>query len=78
MYIQMMENNMRIDREDGMNEKSGMVRGMREFFKDYKGCRNCKHKTDPYVMCEYGKDRSGKLICPGWEKGIKQHGKPFN
>ena len=64
----MMGNNMRIDREDGMNEKSGMVMGMNEFFKHYKGCRNCVHQNDPYVMCEHGRNRAGKLICPGWEK----------
>ena len=49
---------------------SGMVRALREFFKNYKGCKNCIHK-DEYV-CEDGKIRSGKLICPAWERNDKK------
>ena len=50
---------------------SGMVRGMREFFKEYKGCRNCNHK-DEYAMCEIGNHHSDRLICPGWERDEKK------
>ena len=47
----------------------GMVRGLREYFKEYKGCKNCKHLQ----MCDYGKHRqyvsqSHELICSRWEK----------
>ena len=52
--------------------ESGMVRGMKEFFKDYKGCRNCKHQPEPLTMCEYGKNRTVvTLICHRWEKKSK-------
>ena len=52
--------------------ESGMVRGLREFFKDYKGCRNCVHRSDPFVMCEHGRNRAGKLICHEWKKDGEQ------
>ena len=52
--------------------ESGLVRGLREFFKDYKGCRNCVHRSDPFAMCEHGRNRAGKLICPGWKKEGEQ------
>lgn len=47
----------------------GMVRGLKEFFKDYKGCANCKHQPEPMQMCEWGKKRQRvEPICSGWEK----------
>lgn len=47
----------------------GMVRGLKEYFKEYKGCRNCKHRPEPLQMCECGKKRQRvELICSGWEK----------
>ena len=56
----------------GENEEmisNGMVRGLREYFKDYKGCRNCKHQQEPLRMCDYGKSRKQvELVCSGWEK----------
>ena len=46
----------------------GMIRGMKDFFKDYKGCRNCKHQPAPLTMCDYGKRKTYvELICSGWE-----------
>ena len=47
---------------------SGMVRGVREFYETYNGCKNCIHRGDPFEMCEHGKNRSGRLICPGWRR----------
>lgn len=47
----------------------GMVRGLKEYFKEYEGCRNCKHQPQPMQMCEWGKRRQCvELICSGWEK----------
>lgn len=47
----------------------GMVRGLKEYFKEYEGCRNCKHQPEPLRMCEWGKRRNYvELICSGWEK----------
>ena len=47
----------------------GMVRGLREYFKEYKGCKNCKHQPEPLQTCDYGKrKRYVELICSGWEK----------
>ncbi len=47
----------------------GMVRGLKEFFKEYNGCRNCRHQPDTMQMCEWGKKRQRvELICSGWEK----------
>ena len=47
----------------------GMVRGLKEFFKEYSGCRNCRHQPEPMQMCEWGKKRQRvELICGGWEK----------
>ena len=57
-----------------MNEKkSGYVRGLEDFFKDYGGCRNCKHQPEPMRMCEYGEKRTHvELICRRWEKKKKE------
>ena len=50
------------------NIADGMIRGMKDFFKDYKGCRNCRHQPEPLTMCDYGKRRTRvELICIGWE-----------
>ena len=47
----------------------GIVRGVKDFFKDYKGCRNCKHQPEPLTMCDYGKRKTYvELICTGWER----------
>ena len=47
----------------------GMVRGLKEYFKEYNGCRNCRHQPEPMQMCEWGKNRQCvELICSGWEK----------
>lgn len=47
----------------------GMVRGLREYFKEYKGCKNCKHQPEQLEMCDYGKCRQYvELICSRWEK----------
>ena len=47
----------------------GMVRGLKDFFKEYNGCRNCRHQPEPMQMCEWGKKRQRvELICSGWEK----------
>ena len=47
----------------------GMIRGVKDFFKDYNGCRNCKHQPQPMQMCDYGKRRNRvELICSGWER----------
>lgn len=47
----------------------GMVRGLKEYFKEYRGCRNCKHQPQPMQMCEWGKKRQRvEPICSGWEK----------
>ncbi len=49
-----------------MNE---MVNALKEYFKDYKGCKNCKFQPEPLQMCEYGKRRTVvELICSGWQK----------
>lgn len=53
--------------------ESGMVRGVREFFKTYNGCKNCIHRGDPFEMCEHGRNRSGRLICPGWKIDEGEH-----
>ena len=39
-------------------------------YKDYHGCRNCKHQPEPLRMCEWGEKRSGpiELVCSRWEK----------
>ena len=51
------------------NVTDGMIRGVKDFFKDYKGCRNCKHQQKPLTMCDYGKRRNRvELICSGWER----------
>ena len=47
----------------------GMVRGLKEYFKEYQGCKNCKHQPEPMRMCELGKRRDYvELICSGWER----------
>ena len=47
----------------------GMVRGLKEYFKEYNGCRNCRHQPEPMQMCEWGKKRQCvELICSRWEK----------
>ena len=47
----------------------GMVRGLKEFFKEYNGCRNCIYQSETMQMCEWGKKRQRvELICSGWEK----------
>lgn len=47
----------------------GMERGLKEFIKEYDGCRNCRHQPGPMQMCEWGKKRQcAELICSGWEK----------
>lgn len=47
----------------------GMIRGLKDFFNDYNGCRNCKHQPEPLTMCDYGKQRNHvELICTGWER----------
>lgn len=47
----------------------GTIRGVKDFFKDYNGCRNCKHQPQPMQMCDYGKQRTYvELICSGWER----------
>ncbi len=47
------------------NTGSGMISGMTEFFKEYKGCRNCIHQPEPLTMCDYGKNSPMvTLICP--------------
>lgn len=56
--------------------RDATVEGLKEFFKDYNGCRNCKYQPEPLQMCEWGKRRTVvELICSGWErreKGDKQ------
>lgn len=55
-----------------MTASNGMVRGMKEFFKDYKGCRNCKHQPEPLQMCDWRMQHANiDLICHGWEKRSK-------
>ena len=50
-------------------KESGMVKGLKDFFKNYKGCRNCKHQPEPLQMCAWGKQRTiVELICSGWEE----------
>lgn len=57
-----------IDRQAALIS-DGMVRSLREYFKEYKGCKNCKHQPEPLQMCDYGKHRQYvELICRGWEK----------
>ena len=49
---------------------SGMVRGMNEFFKHYKGCRNCKYQIEPLRACEWHEKTQHTvfhLVCPRWE-----------
>lgn len=47
----------------------GMLRGLIEYFKEYKGCRNCRYQPQPMQMCEWGKKRQFvELICSKWEK----------
>lgn len=47
----------------------GIIRGVKDFFKNYKGCRNCKYQSEPLTMCDYGKQRNRvELICTGWER----------
>lgn len=47
----------------------GMIRGLKEYFKKYKGCRNCKYQPEPLQMCFYGKTRQHvELICGKWEE----------
>jgi len=46
---------------------------LQEYIKDidYKGCKNCKHKTAPLISCEWleqGGDRQIHFICPIWDK----------
>ena len=49
----------------------GMVRGLKEYFKEYEGCRNCRHQPQPMQMCDYGKRRNRvELICTGWERKV--------
>lgn len=37
-------------------------------YKEYVGCRNCKHQPKPLMMCEWGDGRDiVELICSGWE-----------
>lgn len=56
-------------RNDNNNLMSGMIRGLKEFFKDYKGCRNCKYQPEPLQMCEWGKKQTRvELICSKWER----------
>ena len=55
------------------NEKPspGMVRGMSEFFKHYKGCRNCIHQIEPLRACEWHETTEHTvvhLVCPRWEE----------
>ena len=38
-------------------------------YKDYEGCRNCKHQPEPLRMCEYGENRKVvEPICRMWER----------
>ena len=38
-------------------------------YKDYQGCRNCKHQPEPLRMCEYGENREVvEPICTRWER----------
>ena len=56
-------------------QSDGMAHELKEYFKEYKGCRNCKHQPQPMLMCEWGKHRKRvELICSGWERR-KEHGK---
>ena len=48
---------------------SDLIDRQTEYFKEYKGCKNCKHQPEPLQMCDYGKHRQYvELICSGWEK----------
>ena len=42
-----------------------------EIYKDYQGCRNCKHQPEPLRMCEWGEKGNDLIIypyCPMWDK----------
>lgn len=55
--------------DDLISRQKGMVRELKEYFKEYKGCRNCKYQPEPLQMCEWGKRRQCvELICSGWGK----------
>ena len=58
-----------VGKEGGTMISDGMVRGLKEFFKEYEGCRNCRHQPEPMQMCQWGKKRQRvEPICSGWEK----------
>lgn len=39
-----------------------------DYFKDYKGCNNCKFQPVPLQMCKWGKQRTYiEPICSEWE-----------
>ena len=47
----------------------GIAKDLRDYFKDYKGCANCKHQPEPLRMCNWGRKRDHiELICSRWEK----------
>ena len=50
-----------------------MAEGLKEYFKDYNGCRNCKFQPEPMQMCEWRKHRTVvELICSGWERRVRK------
>lgn len=42
---------------------------MSDYYKDYKGCANCKHQPMPLMTCEWLKTKKEVMVqCPRWEK----------
>ena len=55
--------------ENGKMISDGMVRALKEYFKEYEGCSNCKHQPQPMQPCDWVKKRKlAELICSKWEK----------
>ena len=51
--------------------KNAMVRMMREYYKKYKGCKNCKHYSRKYKRCTCNDDRINMLLlCDRWEESV--------
>lgn len=55
-----------------MADRNAMAEVLKEFYKDYRGCRNCKYQPEPMQMCDWGKHKPVvELICSGWERRKK-------
>ena len=52
-----------------------------EIYKDYQGCRNCKHQPEVFQMCEWGKrtDNIHYPYCLNWDKKeVRNDGQRIN